>query len=425
MNNFTKKQTKKNVIFAALQIIINGLLLFVFYKYLIKVIGVELIGVWSLVMAFSSFLRAGNFGFADSIVKFVSTSIAHNDLSKVVRIIKTSFTSVFIMLGLLLLFAYPILYKILPHFLSTQYIILALELLPYSLVSVWLAVLSLLVIFSFDGINRVDIRSGFLVISNIFLILLSILFVHFYGFIGLGYAQVLQSTIQLLTAWFLIKKQLNIQSATPFFWDKALFKEMFLYSFHLQIASFLAMMLEPMSKIFLGYFGSMSSVGYFDMANKLIMQVRNVVVNANQALVPMLSKAHAEHVNITKSYFTTFKVLLVFSVVFYISVALLINFISNIWIGHIEPIFINFSYIVLVSIAINTLAGAAYFTNISIGDVKYNMQSQMIIAGLNVLLGLVLGYFFKDYGVVAAYGVSIGIGSYWLMYDFYKRRAYD
>lgn len=62
MHKFTKKQTKKNVYFAATQIIISGSTLFILYKYLLNVLGIELIGVWSIVMAFSAFLRTGDFG---------------------------------------------------------------------------------------------------------------------------------------------------------------------------------------------------------------------------------------------------------------------------------------------------------------------------------------------------------------------------
>lgn len=94
MSNFTKKQTKKNVVFAGLQIVLSGISLFVLYKILLVQIGIELIGVWSIVMAFSAFLRTGDFGFAGSIVKFVSENVTKNDMQKVKNIISTSITSV-------------------------------------------------------------------------------------------------------------------------------------------------------------------------------------------------------------------------------------------------------------------------------------------------------------------------------------------
>ena len=421
MHKFTKKQTKKNVYFAATQIIISGSTLFILYKYLLNVLGIELIGVWSIVMAFSAFLRTGDFGFAGSVVKFISTSIAQDNLEKVEFIVKTSFTSVFVILALLLLILFPIIYYTLPHFIDNKYIPLAIELLPYSMVSIWLAVLGTLIIFVFDGLNRVDIRSAFLVIFNILLVVLTIFFVNFYGFIGLGYAQVTQALLQLVVGWFLVRKTLKINSLFPLSWDKKLFKEMFSYSVNLQLSSLMAMMLEPISKLLLGHFGSMSSVGYFEMANRLVMQIRNVVVNANQALVPMLSKSHTNDEDLTKDYLNMLKILFLISIVGYSFVAFLTPFVSIIWIGNFEKDFVYFTYMILFSLGVNTLGGAAYFTNMATGDVKFNTQSQMLMAVLNILLGVVLGYYFTDYGVVASYGLSIIVGSLWLILNFHFR----
>lgn len=372
-------------------------------------------------MAFSAFLRAGDFGFAGSIVKFVSSNIVIDKHEKVIDIIKTSFTSVAAILGLLLLILYPIISHALPFFIDKEYIVDAMNLLPYSIVSVWLSVLGILTIFVFDGINRVDIRSIFLVVFNLIFFILSILYVNFYGFIGLGYAQLTQAAIQLIVAWLLVRKYIKIDSFFPFSWDKKLFKEMFSYSMHLQISSIMAMMLEPISKLLLGHFGSLSSVGYFEMANRLVMQIRNIVVNANQALVPMLSKAHALQEDLKSHYIKTIKILFLVSFFGYSFVALLVPFISKIWVGMHEIEFINFSYIVLFSLAINTISAAAYFTNMGTGDVRYNTYHQIIMAVSNLLFGTILGYFFQSYGVVISYGLSMVIGSLWLIFNFHIR----
>ena len=140
-------------------------------------------------------------------------------MKKVENIINTSITSVSVILGFLLIISYFIIPRFLPLFVSKEYLDLALELFPYSIISVWLAVLGTLVIFVFDGINRVDIRSSFLVISNLFLVGLSIFAVYSFGFIGLGYAQVAHAGIQLLIAWILLNKHLKIKSFSPFSFD--------------------------------------------------------------------------------------------------------------------------------------------------------------------------------------------------------------
>ena len=186
MSKFTKSQMKKNIIYAALQIIVSGISLFVLYKILLIEIGIELIGIWSIVMAFSAFLRTGDFGFAGSIVKFVSENVTKGKVEKVNDIVKTSITSVSVLLGFLLVIFYLSIPFFLPHFISEKYITQALDLLPYSIISVWFAILSTLTIFVFDGLNRVDIRSSFLLIFNLILVGLSIIFVYKYGFFGLN-----------------------------------------------------------------------------------------------------------------------------------------------------------------------------------------------------------------------------------------------
>jgi O-antigen/teichoic acid export membrane protein len=211
-----------------------------------------------------------------------------------------------------------------------------------------------------------------------------------------------------------VKRYISLQSL-PFGWKKEIFKEIFSYSVHLQLSSLMAMFLEPVTKIILGYFGSMASVGYFDMANRLVMQVRNIIVNANQAVVPMLSKYHTEGSNLYDKYIQNLKILLALSLVSNGVLAFLTPFISKIWIGSVEKEFIDFSYIIIFSIAINLIAGAAYFTNMANGMVKYNSYSQIVIAVLNISLSLILGFLYSSYGVVIGYGIAIVLGSLWLV----------
>jgi O-antigen/teichoic acid export membrane protein len=46
------------------------------------------------------------------------------------------------------------------------------------------------------------------------------------------------------------------------------------------------MLYDPITKALLTKFGGLSLVGYYEMANKLIYQIRSLKVSANQILVP-------------------------------------------------------------------------------------------------------------------------------------------
>ncbi|MGC8744981.1 MAG: polysaccharide biosynthesis C-terminal domain-containing protein, partial [Verrucomicrobiia bacterium] len=59
-----------------IQIISVGIALFFLYRFLLKTIGVEQFGIWSLVLSTTSIIGAANLGISGSIVKFVAKYIA-------------------------------------------------------------------------------------------------------------------------------------------------------------------------------------------------------------------------------------------------------------------------------------------------------------------------------------------------------------
>ncbi|MDD4950725.1 oligosaccharide flippase family protein [Sulfuricurvum sp.] len=205
----------------------------------------------------------------------------------------------------------------------------------------------------------------------------------------------------------------------PYKWHRETFNEIFTYSVNLQLSSLMTMLLEPISKLMLGHYGNLSMVGLFEMANRLVMQVRSVIVNANQSLVPLLSNLHeTEKKKVLGLYFKTTNILIVLSSVVYGILAVSLPFISELWIGELNIYFIDFSFLIVMGMFVNTLIGPVYFTNMATGDVIENTKSQIIIALLNIIFGIFLGIMFHGYGVIFAYASSTMVGSMALLYFF-------
>ena len=57
----SKKRISINVIFSILQVIIVGLIYLIIYKLLLSKLGVERLGVWSLILATTSVANIANF----------------------------------------------------------------------------------------------------------------------------------------------------------------------------------------------------------------------------------------------------------------------------------------------------------------------------------------------------------------------------
>lgn len=104
--NFSSKKLTINAVSAVVQVIFTALLYFFLYKYLLKSIGVEQLGVWSLILSFSSIANLANMGLTSGLVKFVAEYILEDDKSKLGKLIFTSILSMsilFIFLSLVIL----------------------------------------------------------------------------------------------------------------------------------------------------------------------------------------------------------------------------------------------------------------------------------------------------------------------------------
>ena len=72
----SKRKIIVNAIMAIVQVVAVGIILFVLYKFLLKTIGIEDLGIWSVVLATTSVAGIGNFGLSGSVVKFVAKYVA-------------------------------------------------------------------------------------------------------------------------------------------------------------------------------------------------------------------------------------------------------------------------------------------------------------------------------------------------------------
>ncbi len=162
-----KRQVLINATMSVLQIIIIGIVIFILYKFLLVTIGAKKLGIWSLILSSSSIAQVANFGLSGSVVKFVAKYIALNDDQNVSNVIQTAAISLGVFVGFFSLIAYPAITKILGFIVESDSLPLALDILPYALLSVWLMMLVSVFQSALDGFQRIDLRSIILTCSSI------------------------------------------------------------------------------------------------------------------------------------------------------------------------------------------------------------------------------------------------------------------
>lgn len=399
----------------------TGTLLFL-YRFLLLTIGVEKVGIWSLVLASTSISQIANMGMSGGIVKFVAKYFSQCEPEKVNGVVQTALLALTVVSGLMLLVSYPACYYVLSFVLTSSTLPEALAVLPHALIAVWIMLIGTVFQSCLDGVQRMDLRSTTQITGALVYLAFCLLLVGDFGLLGLAWARIIQNFYIVASSCFLLKKYHPQISLFPQSWDRSLFKEMIGYGTSFQVMSLMSMLYDPITKAILSKFGELTLVGYYEMASRMVAQLQSVTTSANGVIVPVVAELQEKSPEkIKQLYLTSYQAMFYVSLPSYSFVIMIAPLVSKVWIGHYEPSFVIFATFLTVGWLLNSLNNPAYFTYLGTGDLYWNTISHITIAVSNALLGIFLGLIFGGAGVVAGRACSIAIGSCVITSSFHFR----
>ena len=411
----------RNAVLAIVQALVFGCVLFLLYRYLLRTIGAEQIGIWAIVMATASLSRIGEMGFAGSSVKFTAKYIARGENTRAANVVETTVVTIGVVLAGVLAASYPVIVWLMEVIVPADQVTAALSILSLALVAVWVGAIAGIPLSGLDGCQRVDLRAWVAMLASLFFLALTWVLVPGYGLVGLVWAQIAQAAVSAIASWILLRRELSGLPWLPRHWHRSLFREMFRYGVHFQTASIAALLFEPTTKALLVKFGGLTLTAYFEMANRMVLQFRALLVSANQVVVPSVSALHEiSPKRIRKVYLDSYRVLFFLALPLSALVAASAPLVSEIWIGRYEHSFVVYSLFLCVGFWLNTLVGPAYFVNLGTGQLRWNTAGHVAMGVLNGLLGFLLGSTFGAEGVVAGYGLALALGSSLIVLGYHR-----
>src|ERR1700691_3306902 len=81
---------RRNSLYAVGEVVVSGLSLFVLYKKVVNALGVEALGVWSLVLATTSLGRFADIGAASGLSRFVASAKARRNAARELIFVETA-----------------------------------------------------------------------------------------------------------------------------------------------------------------------------------------------------------------------------------------------------------------------------------------------------------------------------------------------
>lgn len=394
-----------------LQLLVSTISLFVLYRVVLGIFGPREFGVWSLVVAATSVVGLSNMGLTGSITKHVADSKAAGDLRRLAGLIETSVVSVALLSALLALAGAPLMKLYFGATLSGDAYRSAMALLPIALVAFCLSMITSIYQSALYGCHLIVQRNGILIFESLSFLVLSIGLASRYGLFGMVYARTAQNLITLLLSVAILKRHVPLLAWIPLRWRKIHFKELIGYALSFQFIALLSLVMDPLTKGLLSRFGSLEMVTYFEMGSRVIGQVRGIVVNGNQVLVPTFAEVSRNDAPQVETLFRKS-----YAVIFYVTICLFgllaagLPLLGLLWLGVEQPIFVRISAILCVGWLINTLTVPAYFTCLGTGDMRAVVRAHLVMAALNLVLGYGFGRFWGGYGVVTGWAIAVGAG---------------
>ena len=401
-----------NGLVSMFQVFLSGSMLFFIYRFLIKHIGMEEFGLWSIIMTTTSFAKLSEIGMSGRVTKFVSMHIANKKEDQACDVIQTSVLTIAVMMGSVILIAYPISDEILKIAIPLNGMTRAKELLPYAMVSLWLGSLAGAVQAGLDGCQHIVSKNIILMITNIIFMISLLLLVPTYGILGVAIGQIIQTLLVLLISWVVLRKYLLGLPIIVNRWSLLIFKQIFKYSFNFQINSIASLLFEPISKIFMSKYGGLSSVGYYEIASQYILKLRSLLISANQVIVPATAELNEKSPELVRNlYLKSFRFVAYLSTIYYVGIIICSPIVSIFWLDGVNSQFLIFVSILTFGWWINNLSAPAYFINLGTGQMNGNTVLHILGGILNLLLCMFLGPLYGGTGIVLAAMIALLIAS--------------
>ncbi len=419
----SNKRISINIISTILQVFIVGVVYLFLYSFLLKSLGIEKLGIWSIILATSSIANLANFGITSGLIKFIADYNAKENFKDIPKLIFTALLSIISIFGIITILIYFFSKFILGYIIEQEHLSLAIEILPYSLLCLFINSVGGIFTSTLEGFQKNYIKNFIFLFSTLLLLFSSYYLVPIYKLKGVAIAQVIQSIIILFGSLFFVLKTNTFSIFNKWNWDKKIFKELINYGTKFQVISIFQMLYEPITKGLISKFGGLALLGYYEMASRLVNQIRALIVNANQVMVPVVAHTNSTNKENLKELYNKSMSITFFVTTVLISIVLLFTpIISILWIGFLEPTFLFSMVLLSVSMFVNILIGPAYFSCVGEGNLNLILKAQIMIGFLNLIFGIILGHYFSGQGVIISWALSVTVSSFYLLNNYQKQK---
>ena len=398
------------------EMVVSAAVLFLLYRLNTRMLGVEAIGVWSLVAATPSLGRAFDLGAAGGVTRFVALQRGGPGVGRSARTyVETALLLNAVLYGAICVVMYFPADLVLTRLLHGEQRAQAHFLLPLSLATFGVSGLSAVVASTLVGLSRSDVKSGIAILASALLLPLAFWGLRRFGLPGVGLALLMQSIVQAVFGWIAVNRLLGATPGQSRRLELPVLKELLGFGAKFQAINLLGFLQEPAVRYVITLVGGIAMVGYYEMAWRCTWQVRSIVSAPAQNLTPLYVAVSETSAEVRALYDRWVAGLFVAAAVAYAGLCLSSPLIGLFWLSHISLLFVEFVGICSLGALVNIVSMPAFFLGIGGGRMIGNVAGAAVTTLLSPALAWLCGRLWGNVGLAAGSMIGVAFGAVVIM----------
>lgn len=423
---------RRNAVWNVAEALATSLALFLVYRAILAELGVSAMGIWALVVSATAVGRVGDLGVSGGLTRFVAIRQAVNGDPPLKSTPAKPEAIVYVETALLMNAGlYTVLAGLIywPAWWALGWATegadtsAARDLLAYAVAAFALQSVSSVVMSALVGAHRSDIKSMIMLASYCIQATVALVYIERLGLAGLAVAQIVQYVGITIAGWVAISIVLSgtWKGQLPRRFDLTALRELFGFGLRLQALTLSTFMFEPAVKFVLSSTLGVGVLGLYELASRVTMQVRALVLAPSQNLTPLLAtKLQSRDADLTSIYRRSVLLLSAAALVAMGGLALGSPLVSIIWFGRIDWLFVTLSALVAAGWLVNMYAVPGYYLGIASGRLKWNIAGGLLTMLFSPAAAWGLAQLLGPTGAVA--GIALGVAGGALLTAIFNER---
>jgi len=396
--------------------------------FIISKIGTTGFGIWALVAALVSYVGLMDLGVGLALVKLVAEHAARSDRPGINKLVNTAFVT-YTSLGTMCLAIYWVaqdwvianLFRVEPQWADDARFALSGMLLIFVFnlsFSVFTSVL--------NGLQRMDLTNLLLLTNSLSTALGIVLVLEWgYGLRGMVAVNALVSITSMGLSWVMVQQQMPSFRLAPWLFRWQEVPKILGFSLQLQVVGLATLIHAQLDKLILGFLLGAHYVAYYEIAARIINQLRTIPVTLLFPILPAASEIHAMQQRrvLEELYFRAFKYMTLVSLPAFAFIAIFAQPLIKLWLGPGYELAALALQVLAVANFVNMLTTPGFLISSGVGRPRYAVYSSVVGIVLNLVLSIILARLLGFAGALIGTATSLVLASAFFVIIFHWREV--